>query len=56
MRTEWQAAISLIKDVMNSSRSVAKESVKSSLQDKASMVEYAKAQGSYGKKAMFTIQ
>lgn len=56
MRTEQQAAISLIKDVMNSSRSVSQQVVKTSLQDKASMVEYAKAQGSYGKKAMFTIQ
>ena len=56
MRTEWQAAISLIKDVVSSFKRVGKQAVKSSLQDKASMVEYAKAQGSYGKKAMFTIQ
>lgn len=56
MRTEWQAAITLIKDVVSSSRSVSKQVVKTSLQDKASMVEYAKAQGSYGKKAMFTVQ
>lgn len=56
MRTEWQAAITLIKDVVSSSRSVSNQIVKSSLQDKASMAEYAKAQGSYGKKAMFTVQ